>query len=69
MLLLGFDNEIVEVYIEPPEANVLTDEDSADDDMDVNHLSGNQLCAPAVIVTKKWRLDNWFWCSRITRFK
>ena len=42
------EGEIVEVYIE---ANVLTDEDSADEDLDVNHLSGNQLRASAEIKT------------------
>lgn len=46
------DGETVEVYIEPPEANVLTDEDSADDDVDVNHLSGAQLRAYAEIKSK-----------------
>ena len=45
------DDETVEVYIEPPDANILTDEDSGDDD-DVNHLSGNQLRALAEIKSR-----------------
>ena len=39
-----------EIVVEPPEVHYLTDEDSAEEDnADLNHLSGNQLRAPAVI--------------------
>ena len=38
------------IYVEPPDVHELTDEDSGDeDDADLNHLSGNQLKAPAII--------------------
>ena len=39
-----------EIVIEPPEVHYLTDEDSAEEDnANLNHLSGNQLRAPALI--------------------
>ena len=39
-----------EIVVEPPEVHYVTDEDSAEeDDADLNHLSGNQLRAPAFI--------------------
>ncbi|KAK9679077.1 hypothetical protein QE152_g40308 [Popillia japonica] len=46
------DNEVSAIYIEPPESNILTDEDSGDEDDGglVDNLSRKQLCANAEIV-------------------
>ncbi|KAJ8971984.1 hypothetical protein NQ314_000442 [Rhamnusium bicolor] len=47
------DLDVDQVYIQPPEANALTDEESGDDDeneCDINRLSGNKLSARAEIV-------------------
>ncbi|KAJ8944395.1 hypothetical protein NQ314_009485 [Rhamnusium bicolor] len=46
------DLDVDQVYIQPPEANVLTDEESGDDEneCDINRLSGRQLSARAEIV-------------------
>ena len=39
-----------EIVVKPPEVHYLTDEDSAEEDnADLNHLTGNQLRAPAFV--------------------
>ncbi|KAJ8931621.1 hypothetical protein NQ314_015441 [Rhamnusium bicolor] len=45
------EGDVTDVYIEPPESTVLTDEDSADEDGGVaDNLSARQLSAPAEVV-------------------
>lgn len=46
------DNSVSAVYVEPPESNILTDEDSADEDDAgfIDNLNRNQLCSGAEIV-------------------
>ncbi|KAI4459501.1 hypothetical protein MML48_6g00004129 [Holotrichia oblita] len=46
------DNELSAIYIEPPDSNILTDEDSGDEDDGglVDNLSRRQLCVNAEIV-------------------
>lgn len=52
--------DIDSIYIEPPEATALTDEESGDEeDCDVNHLSGGQLAAKAeVVLTNNERIGS-----------
>lgn len=54
------DVDIDSIYIEPPEATALTDEESGDEkDCDVNHLSGGQLAAKAeVVLTNNERIGS-----------
>ncbi|KAL1454556.1 hypothetical protein WDU94_010782 [Cyamophila willieti] len=45
-----FQFDSADIYVEPPEPSVLTDEDSADeDDADIEHLSRNQLLSRAEV--------------------
>ncbi|KAB0803734.1 hypothetical protein PPYR_00704 [Photinus pyralis] len=69
--MISNEDNVEEIYVEPPEANVLTDEDSGDEDGGgmVDNLSGPQLRAPAevrfinttprVIVPSKLRKLKW----------
>lgn len=53
-LAMAFDEDLVPegIYVEPPDSNVLTDEESSgeDDECDINHLPGRQLAASAEVV-------------------
>ena len=43
----------IDLYVEPPEPTVLTDEESGNEDddvVDIRHLPGRQLLAPAEII-------------------
>ncbi|XP_072380790.1 uncharacterized protein [Diabrotica undecimpunctata] len=46
------DNEVTDIYIQPPDCQDLTDEDSGDEDEGgtVENLSSRQLLAPAEVV-------------------
>lgn len=46
------EGDVTDIYIEPPESNVLTDEDSADEDEGgvADNLSARQLLAPAEVL-------------------
>lgn len=48
---MAFSEDVGEIFIEPPESNVLTDQDSADEDEGgtVDHLNGAQLRAAAEV--------------------
>ncbi|KAI4455177.1 transposase is4 [Holotrichia oblita] len=50
-LRLAYDDDVTAIYIEPPESNVLTDEDSDDEDIggSIDKLSGTQLHAQAEV--------------------
>lgn len=54
-------NQVDKIFIEPPETNIDTDEDSADEDEEgmVNNLTGTQLRAPVEIkLTDNTRMGN-----------
>lgn len=53
-LEMAYDDDVEAVFIEPPNSNVLTDEDSGDEDEGgtINNLSGPQLRAPAEVKLK-----------------
>ena len=58
-LLEEDDEEIKNIFIEPPEAsNMLTDEDSGDDDGEgeIDNLNGKQLQQPASVLYKSGRV-------------
>ena len=46
------ENNVTDIFIEPPDANVLSDEDSDDEDDGglIDNLNGRQLRAPAEVV-------------------
>lgn len=50
--LEDYDDEVEEIFIEPPDAAVPSDEDSADEDVGglIDNLSGRQLRAHAEVV-------------------
>ncbi|KAI4469773.1 small nuclear ribonucleoprotein sm d2 [Holotrichia oblita] len=62
-LQMVFSDDIDEIYIEPPDAAILTDEDSGEEDGGgvIDNLSGAQLRAPAEIligkVSSKYRIN------------
>ena len=66
--LLEEDNDVRDIFIQPPEEGDDTDEDSGKEDSETslnpNNLSGNQLRAPAEFrVTSKTVLDDTHFCS------
>lgn len=45
------DLQVNSIFVEPPEASILTDEESGDEEeYDINHLSGKQLAANAEVI-------------------
>ena len=56
--ILEEEDELCDVYIEPPDVRELTDEDSADEDERPERLNGNQLLPEAEIRRHRNTLDN-----------